>query len=392
MRLLKIEVEGLRYYPEGFALDFFAKQRVMSSYADMLSHQFSNIYTNNVISLVGMNAAGKTTTLKVVSFVLDLIQNQPINNILHKDILVDSLRRQEDKVRFKVWFIQNKSRVVLLETVVGIDEKQDFIITRETIWQKQKTEQMSKKNLLLFEEKHIEQTRTFQEEYLLDDVSLIVSLNKKEKKSSAKIDLIHLTNENMLRFLGEYPSEIVAFLDPNIEYLTATHCEENNSYKFSLKFKDSEELQLYSPKELANYLSSGTMKGINVFISAISTLQDGGYLLVDELENHFHKEITTTLIQFFLDPQLNTNGATLIFSTHYVELLDVLERGDSIYVLRNKQGISVNNFSDFGKRDDLKKSEVFFSGDIENTAPQYDSYILLKREMKQLFQQKSDVY
>lgn len=71
----------------------------------------------------------------------------------------------------------------------------------------------------------------------------------------------------------------------------------------------------------------------------------GGYLIVDELENHFNKEIAATLVRFFLDKKVNKKGAALIFSTHYSELLDEFERNDNIYIIRNKEGISAENLS-----------------------------------------------
>lgn len=33
---------------------------------------------------------------------------------------------------------------------------------------------------------------------------------------------------------------------------------------------------------------------------------------MDEIENHFNKEIVTTLVRFFMDSRLNRNGGTLI--------------------------------------------------------------------------------
>lgn len=72
---------------------------------------------------------------------------------------------------------------------------------------------------------------------------------------------------------------------------------------------------------------------------------EGGYLIVDELENHFNKEIAATLVRFFLDKKVNKKGAALIFSTHYSELLDEFERNDNIYIIRNKEGISAENLS-----------------------------------------------
>ena len=88
--------------------------------------------------------------------------------------------------------------------------------------------------------------------------------------------------------------------------------------------------------ELEQYLSSGTIKGIITFSMVKEVLSSGGYILVDELENHFNKEIVVTLMRFFMDSKLNKNGGTLIFSTHYPELLDEYDRNDSIYIIRNR--------------------------------------------------------
>ena len=80
-------------------------------------------------------------------------------------------------------------------------------------------------------------------------------------------------------------------------------------------------------------------------MGAVFAFLEGGYLIADELENHFNKEIAATLVRFFLDKKVNKKGATLIFSTHYSELLDEFERNDNIYIIRNKEGISAENLS-----------------------------------------------
>ena len=54
------------------------------------------------------------------------------------------------------------------------------------------------------------------------------------------------------------------------------------------------------------------------FTLAHEVLRDGGCLIVDEIENHFNKEIVSTLIRFFMDGKLNKNGGMLIFSTHMI--------------------------------------------------------------------------
>ena len=117
------------------------------------------------------------------------------------------------------------------------------------------------------------------------------------------------------------------------------------------------------------------------------TLQSGGYLLIDEIENHFNKEIVMTLIRFFMDTHVNKNGGILMFTTHYPELLDEYNRNDTINIVRNRNGITIENLCNILKRNDIKKSEAYQSGFLEGTTPLYESYIHLKRSLSTLINQ-----
>ena len=106
-----------------------------------------------------------------------------------------------------------------------------------------------------------------------------------------------------------------------------------------------------------------------------------GVLLIDEIENHFNKEIVTTLVRFFMDSRLNKNGGTLIFTTHYPELLDEYDRNDGICIVRNRNGITAENLSYILKRNDIKKSDAYQSGFLEGTTPAYEAYMRLKKSL-----------
>lgn len=126
------------------------------------------------------------------------------------------------------------------------------------------------------------------------------------------------------------------------------------------------------------YLSSGTVKGVRVFSDAINVLKNGGYLLVDEIENHFNYELVASLLRLFMNKQTNPNGAVIIFSTHYSELLDELERNDSVFITKNNHGLKVENLNFLLKRNDMKKSEVYQSNFLGGTAPKYKSLLALQ--------------
>lgn len=119
-----------------------------------------------------------------------------------------------------------------------------------------------------------------------------------------------------------------------------------------------------------NY-SLGTIKGQRIIQNAIIALKNGGYLIIDELENHLNKELVKMIIGIFNDEKTNKKGACIIFTTHYAEILDSFDRKDNIYVLtRDKNNLtSIQKYSDVVKRNELKKSEVILSNYIKGSAP-----------------------
>lgn len=372
MRLLKMAVNGLTLFKGAVNIDFFAEQRVSSDNNEMVSPCFGSVYTNNVMSIVGINASGKTSLLKVISFVIEFINGESVNNINNKDILKDS-----EKIEIAVFFFDPGNGVCKLESEIikikdnEIDDR--YIINSERLWVKKTSRVKSKKDLFLFDDDQLSKVRDNGAEFLKDDTSIVISLNK--NKGFYLKDLIRLTNVNFLGLIGNFPHELIAFLDPSIENISF----DKKTGEAKLKFYDREEIVVANPILFEQYLSSGTIKGINIFINAMIVFEEGGYLIVDELENHFNREIVATLVRFFMNKSVNKNGATLIFSTHYSELLDEFERNDGIYIVRNINGIYAQKLSEILTRNDIKKSEAFKSDFLEGTVPTYESYMQLKR-------------
>jgi len=382
MRILKIMANGLKLFPNNLEIDFTTTKRVRNDKSEMLYKISPKIYQNNTIAFIGINASGKTTTLKVISFVIQMLNNEPINNIKNNHIL--NGLTQKDEIIFDIYFSVFSSTIYRLETKIIKKEFNDeienkFIIKSEQLWKKDIKSIKTKKSIFDFTNLKPIQLRKGDEEFLPDDVSIMISLNKKNDIKINLQDLINWTNINLIRMLGEFPQELIAFLDSSIEYLKFK--KEENNIEIVLKFKGKDEILMKSQLELEKYLSSGTIKGINVFINAIIVLAKGGYLIIDEIENHFNKELTATLIRFFMNHKVNRKGAVIILSTHYPELLDEFERNDNIYITRNNSGISVENLSNILKRNDIKKSEVYQSGYLQGTTPSYESFMKFKKAL-----------
>lgn len=384
MKILKIKVKGLQLFPNDLDIDFSVQQRVNNENSEMLSKISPKIFQNNALAFTGINASGKTTTLKVISFVIQMLNNESINKIQCNEIL-NGLSEKE-KIIFETYFCIHSKTVHKLVTTIKKDQKytdreNDYVIEDEKVWSKDVKSVLTKKSLFNFEDVEPMKIRKGDEIYLPDDVSIVIALNKEKNSRIYFEDLTEWTNVNIIRFVGRLPQELIAFLDPSIEYLNFLVTKETKKMEFKLKFKHKEEIILNSPSELHKYLSSGTIKGINVFIKMMRVLKNGGYLIIDELENHFNKEIALTLVRFFMNHHVNPKGATLVFSTHYPEILDEFERNDSIYIVRNCVGINVDNLSKLLTRNDIKKSEIYQSDYLRGTAPVYEDYIGFKKSI-----------
>ena len=379
MKLLRVTADGVPLFKEKLDICFYAQQRVSEEQKDMLYSLFSNIYLNPANGFIGINASGKTSVLKLILLSLGIINNEPINHIETKDILGNT-----GKAVLNIFFYSESNKEICrLETMITSKQTKTegtvYRILSEKLWSKQADEVITRKSMLDFEGKDPVMIRSEKEDFLSDDVSIMIARNKKTGENMRVVNLLQFTNINVLPFADNIPAEVITYLDPTIESLRFD--EKDQKTVIRLKFKGKEEIVMNHPIQLNNYLSSGTVKGMIIFTLAQEVLQKGGYMIVDELENHFNKEIATTLMRFFMDSKLNKNGGTLIFSTHYPELLDEYDRNDGIFIIRNRSGITVENLSTILKRNDIKKSDAYQSGFLEGTTPMYEAYIRLKKSI-----------
>lgn len=400
MKLLRIVVEGLPLFQEKLDICFYAQQRVSEDQRDFLYPLFSTVFLNTTNVFAGINASGKTSTLKVIIFVLNLLSGSPINGISVRSIL-----GQANNVTFRIYSYSEKTEEICkLETTISFTNRDSkgqpvYKILFEKLWSKKVLSQTTRSNLLDFDDGKLIWDRNAPDNvdllsFLPDDSSIIIAKNKKDDDAPDFTELLSLTDSNGLLALDLIPhlveilpKEVITYLDPSIEYLKLEQDKQNSIH---LKFRGKDELVLIEPTHLIKYLSSGTLKGIWVFAFALKTFWKGGYLIVDELENHFNKEIICTIIRFFKNHKFNKNGGTLIYSTHYPELLDENDRNDNIYITNNYDGITVTNLSSILKRNDMKKSDVYQSGTQTGTAPSYKSYIALKKSYESMIHAYND--
>lgn len=67
--------------------------------------------------------------------------------------------------------------------------------------------------------------------------------------------------------------------------------------------------------------SKGTISWLSLAVPAIESIVRGEVLVVDELDSSLHPGLTSLLVTFFKDRELNRRGAQMLFSSHDVSLL-----------------------------------------------------------------------
>lgn len=388
MKLISTKLNHLNIYSnQKLEIDFFAEKRVYSEEKEtfVVCNLFNTINKLNNIAFIGRNASGKTVTLGILSDILKIyINNKSISEVKNLVNFFESRLEIEN-------ILTDGENLYKINSTIKKDELGEPYFYEETLYKTNVTTTISKERLnTTFNNIKGEKRSSLDNPFLKKEDSIFSSiLNKYKISLPSVIDLGRLTNFNFLvSFSSKMPLSFVNYLDPSIEDFKMLKNEiegtsKGSDTKYSIKFKDSDKEIITDSFNLDNYLSSGTIKGINILTNAMVVLMTGGYLLVDEIENHLNKSIVINLIDLFTS-DLNQKGATLLFTTHYSEILDSISRSDSIYVLNKKEKISVSKFSmeaDKKDRQDKKKSDLMLSGMV-GTSPSYFAYKQLKKDLR----------
>ncbi len=114
-----------------------------------------------------------------------------------------------------------------------------------------------------------------------------------------------------------------------------------------------------------NQESDGTQKFYGVLGELIYTLNNGGIIVIDELELRLHPNLSKAIVELF-SSSLNKKKAQIIFTTHNATLLDTqkLLRRDQIYFVHKYENSSSEMYSlaDFNIRNDKVIQKAYLEG------------------------------
>ncbi|MFC6163668.1 ATP-binding protein [Lactiplantibacillus dongliensis] len=405
MKLLRVVVDGLDMFSKSFDLNLITTQRVTENNEDSTTKLFNRIYLNNIIALIGKNASGKTMALNLFEFADRVfLQNEPLNHIKSRYTLIG------DHFTFKTYYYEETEKILyeVISTIKkGHDTKQTLSFTKEQISSKKITQQTNRTNIFVFSSNNCLNIATRPDNLLLPDDNTYfrtITKQKNDQLSIPKITNFSSQDRDDSLILSEILSDkrgyqlqnkIIAYLDPTIDYIRALNAADDPTHSelFEIKFKNKTESTIINHKELPLTLSSGTIKGLKLFLSAFGVLASGGIFIVDEIEKHFHLAIVQTIMTLFANPEFNRQRATLIFTTHNAQLLNLFDRSDNIFISIRKNGLmALIRFSNEVSRNDLKKSDIYESDFLGGTAPSYEAYDALTELMLSLINVSNEDY
>lgn len=383
LRILRIEYKNLTVYDDNFAIDLFAADRVMKD--ESLYRMHNTLYLQDLISFAGMNATGKTTSLRLINLAMRIvINNASLNDVISirygmlgndSEMIVTFC---DDNTLYQLHSYFAKANTSVTSNISHYSFKEEILKSKSLKGIKRK------KDLLNFDDSKVVAKRSELDaqakSVLKPDDSIVIMVTR--DNDCVVQDVLTENYVNYSPMLGDTPSAVLNAFDENIEYLkTYTYDEDDHkNLQWVLKFKNNETVyRTDNPVELNRLISAGTIKGHTIIGLATAVLSKGGYLIVDELENHFNKEIVHVILDLFNNEETNPHGACLIFTTHYSEILDFIDRKDNIYLTRKKNGLlSVSKLSNEINRNDIKKSELIISNYLHGTAPKYQQIKKLK--------------
>lgn len=391
MRLVKVIVDGAELFKDGlFELDFIATDRVPRDEEGGISDvtpvcEGSTVYTENIIGMVGVNASGKTTALNIIRFILGYMSGPYImRRFTPRD---DKLGKMGSHLSISCVFYEGGS-FYLIESELSLNAGDSntpielgdhgfdsYSFIDEQLW-KYSSGQISRKVILDIDAFRNGSVLLMKRNGASDDPAVLNEAQRTFLGDDISIVSI-VTGRNTVQVdspkralpLMTLPTPIVQAFDPSVEYLNWN--AENQV--FHLKFKNEPAERVINSAVASQVLSNGTILGAELVNRAIGALQSGGYLIVDEMETGLNRSLVGTVIGLFASPVTNPQGAVLLFSTHYPELLDSIRRKDNVYLLiRDESFITeVIKYSDRIRRIENKKSDVVINNVIKGSMPRY---------------------
>lgn len=368
MKLLRVKADHFKNCSDDFIIDLTPKSRKSVEDKEYELQEIApELYVFNTAAFIGKNASGKTTAIELLDCAYSILG----------DFRLEDKHYSYDGVKLEIIFYHD-GFVYRYETQLasGRTMGNQAVFRDEHIYRKVYFKTNANE---IFDNQDYEEMTELGD--LPEDTSNVFFILKKKQTRAVFFDSYSGgadTYQMLFKALKNYDigtdtlAKIIRIFDENIKKLTQL---DDHNYRV---VTENEELVL-SDIQLVYFLSSGTTKGILLYTLMVASLKEGFDLLIDEVENHFHKTLVENMISLYKDKSVNRKHATLIFTTHYCEVLDQMGRQDNIWVCNSNSYVHLSNMYEvYHIRPVLLKSRQYYNNAFR-TAVNYEDLMALKK-------------
>lgn len=361
-------------------MDFISKSRNRNSTNSIIKVE-EGVYINKLAGVIGGNASGKTSILKAVNLVSEIItspilqfdiedkllnlqelletkpdldKSKLINDVVNSinssvDITEQNLRRKKENttIEIEMYIPLEEKELEGYYTYKIIFNGQEKKIAKE-VFKFRNHYKQSPKTII-----NIENAKQGQLYYINNYYENLTNIESERKieleekykycnvfvkhyvKNCAIIDTSENCNSKDLKFMDWYRKSpdffvnLVRVVDPKIKNVMIDTDKKQEELKFILS--DGSQIT-------RNMLSTGTERFLNLIRYVIEVIEKNGTLFVDEIEQNLHKDLVELIVKLF-------NGATqknaqIIFTTLSPDIFDIYEsekhkifKQDAIFVI-----------------------------------------------------------
>lgn len=370
MKLLCVKSSHFKNSMDDFTVSLVAKSKKTAEDREYELHEIADgLFVYNTLAFIGKNASGKTTAVELLDCCYSILG----------DFRLEGKHYKYDNVKLDMIFF-HKGYLYRYLTTLQSDRSlgNKAVFTEQHIYRKKYYK--TKKKTITEADDFVE-LKDFGE--LPEDTSMVFFVLKKKETLASYFDGFGEGTDTyslLFKALKNYGISddlflnIIRIFDENIKKM-----ERIDDHNYRISFIN--QTKTVSDKELVYLLSSGTTKGVLLYVLMVASLQNGFDLIVDEIENHFHKTLVENMISLYKDKSVNRHNATLIFTTHYCEILDLFNRRDNIWIAKTNPLVYLSNMYDnYEIRTELLKSRQFYNNAFQ-TAVNYEELMNMKRKL-----------
>ncbi|WP_249080661.1 ATP-binding protein [Parasaccharibacter sp. TMW 2.1884] len=349
-------------------------------FASSLKDEYESTFThpslnkNDKISTVaviyGANSSGKTGIISALDLMRDHIlyshsQGIPERRIPNNPFKLDDKSINEEtsfgidfaieelRYRYEFSYVDN---YIINENLYSFTngrktklferEKQDFSFGRSLSGQNKLIASVTRGNSLFLsaaaqnDHKQLMQIFSFFEKITLSTNIKDLRLSKKRKLDDRAITFLNLIGTGIVDWRAkkiEMSKQNLKIKDKLVQLFT----ELSNDLQYKVEDNGDDEVILqfaHKARKGEKYFdisdeSAGTQHLLRLLDPIFKTLDEGGILIIDEIDRSLHTQAVTAIIEMFLDKEFNKNHAQLICTVHDTNILNCKNlRRDQIWL------------------------------------------------------------